>query len=259
MTPDRAEPTQSATPRGGSTIPTEHHPQTGSRTVKTPRRKTVLLAVVAVLVIAVPAAAQTAFRDVPSRYVHSPGIEQLRAAGVTNGCGDGTRYCPNDAVSRGAMASFLTRGGAQAYGANSATTLAPGSDPADPNVNGVPVTLDVTGAGERGGRQQVVLQGSVTVTAEAPNEDCDPCEVQAYVYRARGSVVGPTSFATLDLAGDKTATVVVPVDWATRIDSTRTEQYRIAVFVDGTAQPDGLRADGTLNAVTAPFGSVSGG
>lgn len=238
-----------------TTAETSDHP--GSRTVTMPRRKTVLLAVVALLAIAVPAAAQSGFRDVPSRYVHSEPISRMRGAGITVGCGDGTRYCPNDAVTRGAMASFLTRGGAQGYGADSATTLAAGGDDAAPNVNGVPVTLDVTGAGESGGRQQIVLQGSVTVTAAEAVVGC-PCEVEAYIYRARGSVVGPRTFATLD-AGEGPATVALPVDWATRIDSTRTEQYRIAVFVDGTPQTAGLRVDGTLNAVTAPFGRSASG
>lgn len=228
---------------------TSEHAPTRSRTVSKPRRKTMLLAVVAILVIAVPAAAQTAFRDVGSEYVHADGVQKMRQAGITAGCGDGRDYCPNDGVTRGAMASFLSRSGAQGYGATNATTFAGGSG----NVNGVPVTLDVAGAGESG-RQQVVLSGSVTVAAEGEVAGC-PCEVEAYIYRARGEVVGPRSFATLD----STSTISIPVDWATRIDAGRTEQYRVAVFIDGTEQTSGLRADGTLNAVTAPFGSVAGG
>lgn len=231
----------------------DDHPMTGSRTVRKPRRKTVLLTVVVMLAIAVPAVAQTGgFRDVGGEYVHAKAVDQMRSAGITVGCGDGTRYCPTDPVTRGAMASFLTRSGAQGYGANNATTLAAGTG----NVNGVPVTLDVTGAGESGGRQQVVLQGSVTVTANASGATVCPCEVEAYIYRARGSVVGPRSFATLAGPG---SSVSLPVDWATRIDSARTEQYRIAVFVNGTTATAGLRADGALNAVTAPFGRSSSG
>lgn len=228
---------------------TSEHTPTGSRTVSKPRRKTILLAVVAILAVAVPAAAQSSFRDVGSSYVHAEGIQKMRQAGITAGCGDGRDYCPNDAVTRGAMASFLSRSGAQGYGATNATTFAAGSG----NVNGVPVTLDVDGAGESG-RQQVVLSGSVTVAASGDVSGC-PCEVEAYIYRARGEVVGPRSFATLE----PSSTVSIPVDWATRIDAGRTEQYRIAVFIDGTQQTSGLRADGTLNAVTAPFGRVAGG
>lgn len=43
--------------------------------------------------------------------IHEPNIAALAAAGVTNGCdaADPTRYCPNDPVTRGQMASFLVR------------------------------------------------------------------------------------------------------------------------------------------------------
>ena len=38
-------------------------------------------------------------------------INKLRQAGITSGCNaDGTKYCPNSAVSRGEMAAFLVRG-----------------------------------------------------------------------------------------------------------------------------------------------------
>lgn len=39
-----------------------------------------------------------------------PAINALAAAGVVNGCGDGTTYCPDEAVSRARMASYLARG-----------------------------------------------------------------------------------------------------------------------------------------------------
>lgn len=233
----------------GPTDPTDH-PTMGSRTMTKPRRnRTVLLALVALLAIAIPAAAQTgAFRDVSPRYVHAPGIADLVEAGITKGCASG-RYCPNDPVTRGAMASFLTRAGAQAYGAANATTLTAGSG----NVNGVPVTLDVTSAGEPGGTQHVALHGSVTITDDQGNVDCGdtPCEVEAYIYRARGEVVGPRSFATL---GEGPGSVSLSVGWATTMATARTEQYRIAVFIDGTQRTAGYHVQGNLNAVTAPFG-----
>jgi hypothetical protein len=233
--------------------PTHRTDPTGSPTVPKPRRKTVVLAVVALLAIAVPAAAQTAFRDVPSSYVHAGPIQQLRQAGVTDGCGDGTRYCPTDPVTRAQMASFLTRGGSQAFADQSVTTLTAGSG----NVNGVPVVVDVTGAGTGGGRQHVVLQGSVTVHHDGAVSGC-PCEVEAYVYRARGSVEGPSSWAVLGAepaTGSGTSSVSLPVTWATTMEAGRTESFRVAVFVDGTAQ-SGMRAEGSLTAVTAPFGRV---
>ena len=41
--------------------------------------------------------------------VHADSIQAIRQAGFTVGCGDGTRFCPDDVVTRGAMATFLLR------------------------------------------------------------------------------------------------------------------------------------------------------
>lgn len=56
------------------------------------------------------------FSDVPVNSPHAVNIGKLAARGVTLGCG-GTRYCPDDDVSRAQMATFLLR----------ALELAPGS------------------------------------------------------------------------------------------------------------------------------------
>ncbi|MFN2486115.1 MAG: S-layer homology domain-containing protein [Acidimicrobiia bacterium] len=52
----------------------------------------------------------------PSRFtddngsVHEPDIEAIAALGITVGCtSDGLKFCPNDAVTRAQMASFLAR------------------------------------------------------------------------------------------------------------------------------------------------------
>ena len=42
--------------------------------------------------------------------VHAAAIDALYAAGITRGCSTRPlRYCPNNAVTRAQMASFLTR------------------------------------------------------------------------------------------------------------------------------------------------------
>lgn len=48
------------------------------------------------------------FADTPSSLVHAANIEAIQRDGITNGCGS-SRYCPNRAVTRGEMASFLVR------------------------------------------------------------------------------------------------------------------------------------------------------
>ena len=49
------------------------------------------------------------FSDVPPGHTHSGSIYAIAELGITSGCGDGSRYCPDDPTSRGAMAVFLAR------------------------------------------------------------------------------------------------------------------------------------------------------
>jgi S-layer family protein len=53
-----------------------------------------------------PPSGQT-FGDVPSNYLYYKAIEALAASGIASGCGNGN-YCPDQAVTRGEMAKFLT-------------------------------------------------------------------------------------------------------------------------------------------------------
>lgn len=54
-----------------------------------------------------PAGPAGTFSDVSG--VHQPGIDAAAAAGVARGCGNGTRFCPHDTVTRAQVASFLQR------------------------------------------------------------------------------------------------------------------------------------------------------
>jgi subtilisin family serine protease len=55
-----------------------------------------------------PAATGTAFNDVTTGTFQAAWIENLKADGVTSGCGGGN-FCPDKSLSRGEMAAFLTR------------------------------------------------------------------------------------------------------------------------------------------------------
>lgn len=66
-------------------------------------------AITAALLVPVGAVAATGFTDVAPDSVHADGIEFAVDAGVTAGCGDGSAYCPSDAVTREQMATFLHR------------------------------------------------------------------------------------------------------------------------------------------------------
>ena len=61
----------------------------------------------------------TRFGDVDASHPHAAFIERFADLGVTQGCGDGTNYCPEDPVIRAQMAVFLSR----------AYNLAEGPDP----------------------------------------------------------------------------------------------------------------------------------
>lgn len=67
-----------------------------------------LLAVLAVL-LPTAAVANHGFTDVPSSAFYHSDVDQMKRAGITGGCG-GTNYCPDQAVTRGQMATFMNRG-----------------------------------------------------------------------------------------------------------------------------------------------------
>lgn len=54
-------------------------------------------------------ASHNTFTDVPEDHLFFNGIEWAAANGITVGCGDGTRFCPDAAVTRGQMVTFLKR------------------------------------------------------------------------------------------------------------------------------------------------------
>ena len=68
-----------------------------------------------IALVAAPAGARAA-EDVPpggffvddDGSTHEPAINALAAAGFTDGCGQG-RFCPEEVVTRGQMATFLAR------------------------------------------------------------------------------------------------------------------------------------------------------
>jgi len=73
-------------------------------------RKTMAVWIVRILDGAEPPAATTSrFNDVDAGSFYSPFIERMTELGVTRGCGDGSGFCPDRAVTRAQMAVFLSR------------------------------------------------------------------------------------------------------------------------------------------------------
>ena len=75
------------------------------------RRRLGVVLGVAIVVLIAPAIALAnhQFGDVPTSASYHDEVDSLVGAGITSGCGGGN-YCPNQAVTRGQMAQFMTRG-----------------------------------------------------------------------------------------------------------------------------------------------------
>jgi hypothetical protein len=80
---------------------------------KTTRRGRVAMTGIAVLIVATLSAGTAAavvagFNDVPDNHPHAAGIAYLASTGITGGCA-ANLYCPETAVNRGQMATFIRR------------------------------------------------------------------------------------------------------------------------------------------------------
>ena len=73
------------------------------------RRAAMFIAVLAIAAIPAVTFAGTLFDDVDDTDTHIEGITFMHDSGVTQGCGDGTVYCPNDPVTRAQMGTFMYR------------------------------------------------------------------------------------------------------------------------------------------------------
>ena len=56
-----------------------------------------------------PAVSESRFNDVDTGGFHAPFIERLAQLRITRGCGESTRFCPDDTVIRAQTAAFLSR------------------------------------------------------------------------------------------------------------------------------------------------------
>ena len=112
----------------------------------------------------------TRFADVDASHPHAAFIERFADLGVTQGCGDGTQFCPDDAVNRAQMAVFLSR----------AYNLPAGPDP---NFSDVPddawYAPEVAKLAASG-----VTQGCGDGTRFCPGQDTTRAQMATFLYRA---------------------------------------------------------------------------
>lgn len=205
------------------------------------------LLLVAVLVLAVPAAASDRFADVPAGAVHHDAADRLARAGVTQGCSTSPpRFCSDERVTRRQMALFLDRLAPRSASASNAASLSPADGG---GLGGTPAAVTIRTAGSSGGTGAVTLQGSVTVRGEASG--C-PCAVEAFVYRPDGDGQGPSTLDQLPAqAAGGEATVSLPVTWAPSAPAGEERRYAVGVFVEGASGP--VTAEATLTATAVAY------
>ena len=83
----------------------------GTGRLRTALAVAAVTAVVASMAIVGTVAAQPGqrFRDVPRTHYAYSSIEWAAVNGITQGCGDGRYFCPDDTLNRAQMVTFLKR------------------------------------------------------------------------------------------------------------------------------------------------------
>ena len=114
----------------------DHKPRTGR--LRTALAVAAVTAVVASMAIVGTVAAQPGqrFRDVPRTHYAYSSIEWAVVNGITQGCGDGRYFCPEDTLNRAQMVTFLKRYHDEFVGATSTTTTTTTTVPQDFVLNG---------------------------------------------------------------------------------------------------------------------------
>ena len=117
-----------------------------------------------------PAVSESSFGDVDAAGFHAPFIARMAELGVTQGCGDGTVFCPDRVVSRAQMAVFLTR----AFG------LPAGADPGFVDVAGdawyVAAVSSLVASG--------ITQGCGDGAGFCPEQDTSRAQMATFIHRA---------------------------------------------------------------------------
>jgi hypothetical protein len=224
------------------------------------RRRRLVLAVAALaalLVLAVPVAwASHQFTDVPDAHQFHTEIGAIRNAGITGGktCvppGTPPTYCPDEAVTRAAMAAFMHRGfgraGTASYEEELTTTfetLAGG-------------TLTMQAGGVPGGTGFLKIDASTGIKANTGEATC-PCQAEFRILVDGNDLLthSLTQFSTINtqtgFGADQTiVTGVVPVSTG----AAHTIEVQADELDAGSGHVTGF---GQMSALYVPLGSTGG-
>jgi hypothetical protein len=139
---------------------------------------------IATVLLAVPVAvyASHQFSDVPTSSTYHTSVSRLVGAGLTAGCGGG-KYCPNNAVTRGQMSAFLTRGLGRALAVQGVTdgdlwaSVLPGG-------YGAPAVDFLQVSGQAGGTANVLAEANLGAWTDEAGV-C-PCEIVIAILSETG-------------------------------------------------------------------------
>lgn len=184
------------------------------------------------------------FSDVPTGSTFHNDISRVKGAAITAGCGGG-RYCPDDPVTRGQMAAFLSRTASR--GAYDAGTLSP--VPAAPTDLAV---VTVRGSNVPGGTALVQLTGTFWVSVAYGNDlNCNPCEAAARIVQNGG---GGSQFTYVQVFNQSASVSEVgsgAVTWMATIPTGQDVTFHFQAYRSvGTGT---MNAAGQLSAIVVPL------
>ena len=211
---------------------------------------------VAIVVLIAPAIALAShqFGDVPTSASYHDEVESLVNAGITSGCGGGN-YCPNQAVTRGQMAQFMTRGLGIA-------TAGYGELPASQADDFYVATVAIHTGGLPG------KTGFVTVDADLQVLDLNafcPCGIIFSIEETTTLEPGPTGTMVVSDVVAGGAANSGSINWVFEVPTGSDVEYGLwaSVLTDpalsGVAPTGGIAAPvmtGSLTAEYSPFGTA---
>ena len=216
-----------------------------------PRRKVLVVGLVAALAVAVPVAwASHDFTDVPDASPFHGDISAVKGAGITAGktCvppGTLPTYCPTESITREAMAAFVHRGFGRVGFSESVVTV-----PSD----GILVAVVPIAVGGTAGGTQFVRLDAVLSTAIDSMSGC-PCQTAWFIVWLEGddnSFAGFTANTFVGASGVGFDGASAATVFAVPSGTTQTFGL-VALPQDGTGI---VGAHGVLTAMTVPFGST---
>ena len=231
------------------------HEHEGRRRIRWPRRRRSQLLVVALVAVTavVPVAwANHQFSDVPTGSPHHGDISSIVAAGITGGCGAGV-YCPDQAVRRDQMASFLTRGLPRL--AMDSTTDAPDLPSSNATVAVIAETMVVAGVS---GTQYVKVDAFAQLNT-GPSTAC-PCTIEAQITDTTTAQSSPLLFYDVFAGPGGDIDDVVEISFAFTA-TPGTHNYRLDMAIDSNA---GVAAalpltNAAIMVTSSPFNQSAGG